>query len=305
MPQENDSYCNKGLFRDDSLSAIRLDEDRWRRTVYSSKQERLISFKTLSGIPIEPIYTPLDVADLDYLQHLGFPGEEPFVRGVHSNMYRGRTWTRRQLAGFGPAEETNKRYKFLLDAGADGINGVFDYPTLRGYDSTDPLAYADAGRGGVAIDTILRLQMAANSHDKIRIVLARLGMDAHWRGSIVVARALRDAGMEVIYLGNQMPEVIVKTAVDEDVNVVGLSSLSGNHMVLAPQVAKMLRDAGLSRTTIILGGTVLPDEVPGLKALGIAEVFGPGSSLSSIVDLVRNECAVKSDDYKTIGDGSR
>jgi methylmalonyl-CoA mutase N-terminal domain/subunit len=100
------------------------------------------------------LYTPEDIANLDYLGDLGFPGEEPYVRGVHPNMYRGRTWTLRQLAGFGPPEETNARYKFLLKEGATGINGVFDYPTLRGYDSTDPLARADAGRGGVSIDTL-------------------------------------------------------------------------------------------------------------------------------------------------------
>jgi methylmalonyl-CoA mutase N-terminal domain/subunit len=91
---------------------------------------------------------------MDYLRDLGFPGREPFVRGVYPTMYRGRIWTHRQLAGFGPPEETNKRYKYLLSQGATGINGVFDYPTLRGYDSTHPLAVADVGRGGVAIDTL-------------------------------------------------------------------------------------------------------------------------------------------------------
>ncbi len=103
---------------------------------------------------VKLLYTPEDTAGLDYLRDLGFPGKEPFVRGVYPTMYRGRKWTIRQLAGFGPPEETNKRYKFLLDQGATGINAVFDYPTLRGYDSTDPLGRADAGRGGVAIDTL-------------------------------------------------------------------------------------------------------------------------------------------------------
>lgn len=154
MPEQLDKSKGKRLFSPQALSDIGHEEERWRKDVYSSQPERLSSFRTLSGLPIEPLYTPRHVEELDYLEQLGFPGEEPFVRGVHPSMYRGRTWTRRQLAGFGPAEETNKRYKFLLEAGADGINGVFDYPTLRGYDSTDPRAYADAGRGGVAIDTI-------------------------------------------------------------------------------------------------------------------------------------------------------
>jgi methylmalonyl-CoA mutase C-terminal domain/subunit len=122
--------------------------------------------------------------------------------------------------------------------------------------------------------------------NKVRIVVARLGMDAHWRGSIVVARALRDAGMEVIYIGNQMPESIVKTAIDEDADVVGLSSLSGNHMMLAPQVVKILREKKVERTMVILGGTVAPQDWPALKDAGIAAVFGPGSSLQEIVGFI-------------------
>jgi methylmalonyl-CoA mutase, C-terminal domain len=121
---------------------------------------------------------------------------------------------------------------------------------------------------------------------KIRVVIARLGMDAHWRGSIVVARALRDAGMEVIYLGNQMPETIVKTAIDEDADIVGLSTLSGNHMVLAPEVVRVLREKGEDEAKVILGGAIPPDDIPRLKEAGIAEVFGTGTSLKKIIDFV-------------------
>ena len=119
---------------------------------------------------------------------------------------------------------------------------------------------------------------------KIRIVVARLGMDAHWRGSIVVSRALRDAGMEVIYLGNQMPENIVATAIQEDADIVGLSTLSGNHMVLAPKVVQMLGERGMDEVKVILGGTIPPDDIPRLKKKGIAEVFGPGTPLKKIID---------------------
>jgi methylmalonyl-CoA mutase C-terminal domain/subunit len=122
--------------------------------------------------------------------------------------------------------------------------------------------------------------------ERIRVVVARLGMDAHWRGSIVVARALRDAGMEVIYLGNQMPEGIVETAMQEDADVIGLSTLSGNHMILAPAVTQLLRAKGNDHTAVILGGTVPPHDVARLKGEGIAEVFGPGSSLGRIVQFV-------------------
>jgi len=121
---------------------------------------------------------------------------------------------------------------------------------------------------------------------KIRMVVARLGMDAHWRGSIVVARALRDAGMEIIYLGNQLPETIVETAIQEAADVVGLSTLSGNHMALAPEVVRVLREKGMDGTTVILGGTIPPNDVPKLKKAGIAEVFGPGTPLKEIIDFV-------------------
>jgi methylmalonyl-CoA mutase C-terminal domain/subunit len=120
----------------------------------------------------------------------------------------------------------------------------------------------------------------------MRVLLARLGLDAHWRGSIVVARALRDAGMEVIYVGNQTPENIVRTAIEEDADVIGLSTLSGNHMILVPEVTRMLREKGMGETMVILGGTIPPDDIPKLKATGIAGVFGPGSSLKEIIQFI-------------------
>ena len=119
-----------------------------------------------------------------------------------------------------------------------------------------------------------------------RILIARLGMDAHWRGSVVVARALRDAGMEVIYIGNQMPEGIVKTAIQESVDIIGLSSLSGNHMILAPEVVQILKREGADDIKVIFGGTVPPEDIPLLKEAGISEVFGPGTSLKQIIDFI-------------------
>lgn len=119
-----------------------------------------------------------------------------------------------------------------------------------------------------------------------RILMARLGMDAHWRGSIIVSRALRDAGLEVIYVGNQMPEQIVKMAIQEDVDIIGLSSLAGNHMILAPKVVQLLRQEKANDIEVIFGGTVPPDDIPQLKKAGISEVFGTGTSLEKIVDYV-------------------
>lgn len=144
---------------DREIEEIKNRTEAWRTERYSRKKEFNKSFRTLSGIPIEPLYTPEHVAHMEYLRDLGFPGEPPYIRGIHPTMYRGRTWTHRQLAGFGPPEETNKRYKFLLQQGATGINGVYDYPSLRGYDSDDPEARADVGRGGVAVDTIQDMEI--------------------------------------------------------------------------------------------------------------------------------------------------
>ncbi|MHB8763378.1 MAG: cobalamin B12-binding domain-containing protein, partial [Deferrisomatales bacterium] len=125
----------------------------------------------------------------------------------------------------------------------------------------------------------------------VRVVVARLGMDAHWRGSVVVARALRDAGMEVVYLGNQTPEAIADTAAQEAADVVGLSSLSGNHLILAPRVVELLRERGMSDTPVVLGGAVPPHDVPTLEAAGVARVFGPGSPLPEIVAFVAGRVA--------------
>lgn len=118
---------------------------------------------------------------------------------------------------------------------------------------------------------------------KVRVVITRLGLDAHWRGSVMVARALRDAGMEVLYLGNQMPEAIVKAAIDEDPDVIGLSTLSGNHMILVPMVMEGLRRNGLGELPVVLGGTIPVSDIPLLRKAGVAGVFGPGSSLGEIV----------------------
>ena len=120
----------------------------------------------------------------------------------------------------------------------------------------------------------------------IRVIIARLGMDAHWRGSIIVARALRDAGMEVVYLGNQMPEAIVEAALQEGADVIGLSTLSGNHMLLAQEVVRRVREKKMNDTIVILGGTIPPQDIPILKEGGVKEVFCPGTSLNEIIRVV-------------------
>ncbi|MHA1168093.1 MAG: acyl-CoA mutase large subunit family protein [Candidatus Hodarchaeales archaeon] len=116
--------------------------------------ERRKKFITTSGDKIERIYGPTDLEDFDYFRDLGFPGEYPYTRGVQPTMYRGRLWTMRQFSGFGTAEETNKRFKFLLEQGQTGLSIAFHLPTLQGIDSDDPLALGEVGKCGVAIDTL-------------------------------------------------------------------------------------------------------------------------------------------------------
>ncbi|GMV80134.1 MAG: methylmalonyl-CoA mutase [Planctomycetota bacterium] len=111
-------------------------------------------FTTLSGAPVQPLYTSADVAKLDHERDLGLPGEFPYTRGIHATMYRGRLWTMRQFAGFGTATETNERFKYLLEHGQTGLSVAFDFPTLMGYDSDHARSRGEVGRCGVAIDSV-------------------------------------------------------------------------------------------------------------------------------------------------------
>jgi methylmalonyl-CoA mutase C-terminal domain/subunit len=123
---------------------------------------------------------------------------------------------------------------------------------------------------------------------QIRVLVAKPGLDGHDRGAKVIARALRDAGMEVVYTGlRQTPEMIAEAALQEDVDVVGLSILSGAHMALVPKILERLRANGLGDVRVFLGGIVPDEDVPTLKALGVTEVFGPGASTETVIKAVR------------------
>ncbi|MEA2440010.1 MAG: methylmalonyl-CoA mutase, N-terminal domain [Thermoleophilaceae bacterium] len=126
------------------------DAERWYRERYCAQPERDALFATISGEPVEPLYTADDLPDES---EIGFPGEYPFTRGVYPSMYRGRLWTMRQFAGFGTAEETNERFRYLLDHGQTGLSTAFDMPSLMGHDSDHPRSEGEVGREGVAIDT--------------------------------------------------------------------------------------------------------------------------------------------------------
>jgi methylmalonyl-CoA mutase N-terminal domain/subunit len=126
----------------------------WLKEVYARQPERDASFTTISGQEIKPLYTEEDRADADPEREIGYPGEYPFTRGVYPSMYRGRLWTMRQFAGFGTAEETNERFRYLLDHGQTGLSTAFDMPTLMGHDSDDSRSIGEVGREGVAVDTL-------------------------------------------------------------------------------------------------------------------------------------------------------
>ena len=145
------------------LADLAEARDRWEETTLQQTlaraAERKEQFVTTSGEPIRRLYTPLDVAGLDYLDDLGNPGDYPYTRGVHSTLYRGKPWTMRMFAGFGSAEETNGRYKYLLSQGNMGLSVAFDLPTLMGYDSDAPQALGEFGKCGVAISSLADMEI--------------------------------------------------------------------------------------------------------------------------------------------------
>ncbi len=127
---------------------------------------------------------------------------------------------------------------------------------------------------------------------KIRVVIAKPGLDGHDRGAKIIARALRDAGMEVVYTGlHQTPEQIVETAIQEDADAVGVSILSGAHMTLVPRILEGLREQGADDVLVVVGGTIPTDDAAALKEMGVAEVFTPGAPTSAIVDFLRGAVA--------------
>jgi methylmalonyl-CoA mutase N-terminal domain/subunit len=145
---------------------------------------------TVSSVPIEPLYTPDDLADFDYDTELGYPGQYPYTRGVHATMHRGRLWTMRQFAGFGTARQTNERFHFLVDRGQTGLSTAFDLPTLMGLDSDDPRSVGEVGRLGVALDTIDDMRQL---FDQIDIEKLSVSMTINAPAMIVMAFYLANA----------------------------------------------------------------------------------------------------------------
>ncbi len=140
------------------LEKMKREKERWEREILApaleKSPERADSFETVSGRVVDRLHGPWDLADQDYMRDLGFPGEYPFTRGVHSTMYRGKQWTIRQFMGFGDPDDSNKRLKFLIEHGAPGLNVAYDMPTIHGLNSDHPLALGEVGRDGVPCDSL-------------------------------------------------------------------------------------------------------------------------------------------------------
>ena len=150
------------MFEDGKIKEINEEYRKWSEKIertLAKRPERKDDFVNTSGIPVKRVYTPLDAHDFDYVEDLGLPGEYPFTRGVQPTMYRGRLWTMRQYAGFATAEDTNRRYRFLLEHGQTGLSVAFDLPTQIGYDSDHPLAQGEVGKVGVTIDSMKDMEI--------------------------------------------------------------------------------------------------------------------------------------------------
>jgi len=138
----------------EDMDKIKEAKKKWREKYEKSSPQRDALFQSISGEPVDMLYSPDDIEGMEYLRDLGFPGEYPFTRGVRDNMYRGRLWTMRQFSGFGTAMDSNRRYHFLLERGQTGLSVAFHMPTIMGYDSDHPRALGEVGRCGVAIDSL-------------------------------------------------------------------------------------------------------------------------------------------------------
>jgi methylmalonyl-CoA mutase N-terminal domain/subunit len=151
------------MFEKKEIDELKKERERWEQTTLANwirqSSERKNEFRNTSNMLIRRLYTPEDVKELDYLRDSGFPGEYPFLRGVHATMYRGRFWTMRQFSGFGTAQHTNRRFKYLLKEGETGLSIAFDYPTIMGYDSDHPMGKGEVGICGVAISSLKDMEV--------------------------------------------------------------------------------------------------------------------------------------------------
>ena len=202
------------MLDEEQLKAIAEARRAWERDVLgpalARAGERRDEFTTVSGRPVERLYTPLDQAGASYLAKIGFPGSYPFTRGVHATMYRGQLWTMRMFAGFGTAEETNARYKYLLEHGETGLSVAFDFPTLYGYDTDDPEAEGEFGKCGVAVSSLADMEVLFDGIpvDRITTSMTINGPAAVIWAMYIVAAERR--GIPMAQLGGTIQNDILK-----------------------------------------------------------------------------------------------
>lgn len=178
--------------------------------INKKKQTDARTHRNLSNIEIKAVYGPNDIASMDFVRDIGLPGVEPFLRGIHADMYRGRPWTMRLFAGFGSAEETNKRYRYLLDHGETGLSVAFDYPTLYGYDTDHPLARGEFGKCGVAISSLADMELL---FDGIPLENITTSMTINGPAAVIWAMYIANAqkrGIELDKIGGTIQNDILK-----------------------------------------------------------------------------------------------
>ena len=202
------------MFDKNELKKMKAAKDKWEKEILqkslSREKERKDVFTSISGTPIERLYTPLETADVNYNDEIGYPGQYPFTRGVQPTMYRGRFWTMRQYAGFGSAKESNERYRYLLNQGQTGLSVAFDLPTQAGYDSDHPLSMGEVGKVGVAIDYIGDMRVLFN---KIPLDKVTTSMTINAPATVLLAMYLAVAdeqGVSYDKLGGTVQNDILK-----------------------------------------------------------------------------------------------
>jgi len=168
------------------MEAIETEKQTWEKE-YKELPKREACFTTISGMDVPPLATPTEVKDSDYLSDIGFPGSYPFTRGIYSTMYQGKLWTMRQFAGFGSPEDTNRRFKFLLEQGQTGLSTAFDMPTLMGYDCDHPRSSGEVGREGVSVSSLADMELL---FDGIRLDEVTTSMTINCTASIILAMYL-------------------------------------------------------------------------------------------------------------------
>ena len=196
------------------LEEVRQQKEKWERNIVSKSLEKLPErgeFFTSSNIPVSRVYTPLDIASFDYLRNLGFPGEYPLTRGVFPTMYRARFWTMRQYAGFATAEQTNQRFKYLLEQGQKGLSVAFDLPTQLGYDCDHPIAHGEVGKAGVSVSTFQDMEII---FDKIPLDKITTSMTINAPATVLLAMYIavgQKQGFEQFQLGGTVQNDVLRS----------------------------------------------------------------------------------------------